>query len=71
MTHFRTDLYRQHLRPAGASLPGASLRVEGMIEAERVVAAERGQMTLRADRFFDGFVFEPPGESPGSSASQN
>ncbi|MGR3747386.1 ABC transporter substrate-binding protein [Paracoccus sp. (in: a-proteobacteria)] len=71
MTHFRTDLYRQHLRPAGASLPGASLRVEGMIEAERVVAAERGQMTLRADRFFDGFVFEPPGESPDTSASQD
>tara|TARA_B100001167_G_scaffold135999_1_gene85940 strand:+ start:256 stop:1437 length:1182 start_codon:yes stop_codon:yes gene_type:complete len=60
MGHFRTDLYRRHLRPAGASLPGASLRLEGMIGEDRTVAAERGQMILRADSFFDGFVFEPP-----------
>lgn len=57
---YRTDLYRQHLRPAGAPLPGASMRVEGMIDSPRRVAAERGQMILGADAFFDGRVYEPP-----------
>lgn len=62
MARFRTDLYRRHLRPAGAALPGASSRVEGAIENDRIVPAERGQMILRADSFFDGFTFEPPVE---------
>lgn len=60
MACYRTDLYRQHLRAAGAPLPGASLRVEGMIDAPRRVAAERGQMILGADAFFDGRIYEPP-----------
>lgn len=59
MEHFRTDLYRQHLRPAGAPLPGASQRVEGALAEDRTVAAERGGMILRADAFFDGFTFDP------------
>lgn len=57
--HFRTDLYRQHLRPAGAALPGASSRIEGALSEDRIVAAESGHMILRADRFFDGFTFDP------------
>lgn len=60
MRHFRTDLYRRHLRPAGAALPGASARVEGALAHDRVVPAEKGQMVLRADGFFDGSTFEPP-----------
>ncbi|GGF78019.1 nitrate transporter [Paracoccus acridae] len=59
MDHFRTDLYRLHLRPAGAPLPGASQRVEGALAQDRSVAAERGGMILRADAFFDGFSFDP------------
>jgi ABC-type nitrate/sulfonate/bicarbonate transport system substrate-binding protein len=59
MSHFRTDLYRRHLRPAGAPLPGASQRVEGALAQDRSVAAERGGMILRADAFFDGFSFDP------------
>ncbi|CAM3986306.1 ABC transporter substrate-binding protein [Paracoccus yeei] len=59
MGHFRTDLYRQHLRPAGAALPGASSRVEGALPQDRLVAAEKGQMILGADGFFDGFTFDP------------
>ncbi|WP_299365396.1 ABC transporter substrate-binding protein [uncultured Paracoccus sp.] len=59
MGHFRTDLYRQHLRPAGIPLPGASMRVEGTLDEDRTVPAEKGQMILRADRFFDGFTFDP------------
>lgn len=57
---FRTDLYRQHLREAGAPLPGASSRLEGAITEPRLVAAERGQMILRPDAFFDGSTFDPP-----------
>ncbi|UFS66914.1 ABC transporter substrate-binding protein [Paracoccus denitrificans] len=60
MAHFRTDLYRQHLRAAGAALPGASARLEGALAQDREVAAEKGQMILRADAFFDGTIFEPP-----------
>ncbi|PZO63512.1 MAG: nitrate transporter [Paracoccus denitrificans] len=58
-TCFRTDLYRTHLRPAGAPLPGASAKVEGVIRQPLLVAAERGHMTLRPDAFFDGSTFDP------------
>lgn len=60
MAHFRTDLYRTHLRTAGAALPGASARLEGALTRDREVGAEKGQMILRADAFFDGAIFEPP-----------
>lgn len=56
---FRTDLYRQHLRSAGASLPGASVRIEGAMHRPTAVASEMGQMILGADAFFDGTTFEP------------
>lgn len=60
MACFRTDLYREHLRPAGAALPRASSRTEGTNDAPRPVAAEGGRMILRPDAFFDGRIFEPP-----------
>lgn len=62
MACFRTDLYRQHLRSAGADLPGASARLEGTLTHPHAVASERGRMILRPDAFFDGFTFEPPFE---------
>jgi NitT/TauT family transport system ATP-binding protein len=57
---FRTDLYRQHMRPAGADLPGASSRVEGAMSHPTAVASEKGQMILGPDAFFDGESFDPP-----------
>lgn len=57
---FRTDLYRQHLRSAGADLPGASAKIEGAMAHPTAVASEKGQMILGADAFFDGETFEPP-----------
>jgi NitT/TauT family transport system ATP-binding protein len=60
MACFRTDLYRQHLRSAGADLPGASARVEGAMAHPTAVASEKGQMILGPDAFFDGETFEPP-----------
>jgi two-component system, oxyanion-binding sensor len=56
---FRTDLYRQHLRSAGADLPGASVRREGAMARPTAVASENGQMILGPDAFFDGATFEP------------
>lgn len=56
---YRTDLYRQHLRSAGAHLPGASARIEGAMAHPTAVASEKGQMILGPDAFFDGSTFEP------------
>ena len=56
---FRTDLYRMHLRAAGAGLPGASDKLEGALSAPQAVAAERGQLILLADQFFDDRIFDP------------
>jgi ABC-type nitrate/sulfonate/bicarbonate transport system substrate-binding protein len=55
---FRSDLYRAHLRPAGAVLPGASEKLEGALATPTAVPAERGQLILPADRFFDARIFD-------------
>jgi two-component system, oxyanion-binding sensor len=59
MASFRTDLYRQHLRSAGADLPGASAKVEGAMHHPTAVSSEKGQMILPPDAFFDGWQFDP------------
>ncbi len=56
---FRTDLYRSHLRDAGAILPGASEKVEGASGAGTGVSSETGRLILSENRFFDGTVFDP------------
>lgn len=56
---FRADLYRQHLGPADADLPGASEKLEGAIQSPTVVASTKGHMTLLPDLFFDGTIFDP------------
>lgn len=56
---FRTDLYRLHLRAAGADMPGASARIEGAMTHPTAVASEQGQMILGPDAFFDGQTFDP------------
>jgi NitT/TauT family transport system ATP-binding protein len=63
-TVFRSDLYRQHLREAGADLPAASQKREGALAAPTQVASERGTLTLPTDRFFDALIFDPDG--PGA-----
>jgi ABC-type nitrate/sulfonate/bicarbonate transport system substrate-binding protein len=55
---FRSDLYRLHLRSAGAILPGASEKLEGALAQPTAVPAERGQLILPADRFFDARIFD-------------
>lgn len=59
---FRTDLYRKHLRDAGAILPGASEKVEGGLDVETAVASESGRLILPQNRFFDGQNFDPIAE---------
>lgn len=55
----RTDLYRTHLRSAGADLPGASEKIEGSLHHPTAVASERGTMILPPNAFFDGQIFDP------------
>lgn len=55
---FRTDLYRTHLRDAGAVLPGASEKIEGGIADQTAAASETGRLFLSENRFFDGRVFD-------------
>ncbi|SEM02921.1 NitT/TauT family transport system ATP-binding protein [Roseovarius azorensis] len=57
----RTDLYRAHLRSAGADLPGASEKLEGSLHHPTAVASERGTVILSPDAFFDGQIFDPDG----------
>ena len=56
---FRTDLYRRHLKDAGAALPGAAEKVEGGIADETAVATEQGRLILAQNQFFDGQFFDP------------
>ncbi|MGC8203655.1 CmpA/NrtA family ABC transporter substrate-binding protein [Aliiroseovarius sp. PTFE2010] len=55
---FRPDLYRLHLGPAGADLPGASEKLEGALSERTPVASASGRMILEPDSFFDGTVFD-------------
>lgn len=55
---FRPDLYREHLGPAGADLPGASEKVEGALKARMPVASSTGHTYLGPDRFFDDVIFD-------------
>ncbi|MDB5736452.1 MAG: nitrate transporter [Sphingomonas bacterium] len=56
---FRSDIYRRALAGTGLPMPGASMKVEGAIGAPLGVGAHSGALTLGADRFFDGGVFDP------------
>lgn len=58
---FRSDLYRLHVRATGADLPGASEKLEGALALPTLAAAERGQLILPQDRFFDARIFDPAG----------
>jgi two-component system, oxyanion-binding sensor len=56
---FRSDIYRQHLGPAGADLPAASAKVEGSLAHATPVASSRGKLILPPDQFYDAQVFDP------------
>lgn len=56
---FRPDIYRAALRSTGATLPGASAKLEGGIAAPLGVGTTQGRLILGADLFFDGQSFDP------------
>ncbi|SIO06295.1 CmpA/NrtA family ABC transporter substrate-binding protein [Vannielia litorea] len=56
---FRSDLYRQHLAATTADMPGASERMEGALHEDTPAASPSGRLTLPADSFFDGYIFDP------------
>ncbi|TKA97745.1 ABC transporter substrate-binding protein [Cereibacter changlensis] len=56
---FRSDLYRQHLGPAGADLPAASSRLEGAVKERGLHPAAQGRVMLLPDAFFDRAIFDP------------
>jgi two-component system, oxyanion-binding sensor len=56
---FRPDIYRSALGPVGATLPGASSKLEGGISEPTGVGSIQGRLILGADSFFDGQSFDP------------
>jgi ABC-type nitrate/sulfonate/bicarbonate transport system substrate-binding protein len=56
---FRPDIYRRALADSDTPMPGASMKVEGALEAPLAIGAQRGSITLGPDRFFDGRAFDP------------
>lgn len=56
---YRPDLYRLALGDMGVALPSASAKVEGAVLHETPVGSTSGRLTLDADGFFDGRVFDP------------
>lgn len=56
---FRTDLYRQALGRAGATLPAGSDKLEGSLGQDTEVQGGAGTLILRRNAFFDGSVFDP------------
>jgi two-component system, oxyanion-binding sensor len=56
---FRPDIYRAALGPIGATLPGASSKLEGGISGPTGVGSTQGRLILGPDRFFDGERFDP------------
>ena len=55
---FRSDIYREALKGAGAELPGASEKLEGAIQDPTAVASQRGRLILSPDAFFDGRIYD-------------
>jgi NitT/TauT family transport system ATP-binding protein len=56
---FRPDVFRRALADRNVAMPGASMKLEGAIDAPLPVGSRRGELTLGPDRFFDGRVFDP------------
>ena len=56
---YRPDIYRDAVRSLGANLPSANAKVEGALNAPQAAGSTLGRLTLAADGFFDGRVFDP------------
>ena len=56
---FRPDIYRAALAGSGATLPGASSKMEGAIGGSLGAGSVQGRLVMGRDRFFDGRSFDP------------
>jgi two-component system, oxyanion-binding sensor len=56
---FRPDVYRSALRGYDTPMPGANAKLEGSVAAALPVGSTQGRLTLGADPFFDGRIFDP------------
>jgi len=56
---FRPDVYRRALAASDSPMPGASMKVEGSLDAPLAIGGRKGAITLGPDRFFDGRSFDP------------
>ena len=56
---FRPDIYRAALAGSGATLPGASSKMEGAIGGSLGAGSVQGRLVMGRDRFFDGRQFDP------------
>ncbi len=56
---FRPDLYREFIEPLGEDTPGASEKVEGLLDSAMPVGSAKGRIILGPDNFFDGRTFDP------------
>lgn len=65
---FRPDIYRAALAGSGATLPGASSKMEGAIGGSLGAGSVQGRLVMGRDRFFDGRQFDPD-DIPGYLAS--
>jgi len=56
---YRPDIYRRALAGTGITLPGASNKLEGSLQAPEPAGSNTGKLVLGPDAFFDGGVFDP------------
>lgn len=56
---FRPDIFRRALARLNVDMPAANSKVEGALPDDTPVGSSMGKLSLRADPFFDGRVFDP------------
>lgn len=56
---FQPNVYRSALKGLDTPMPGANSKLEGSVTGSLPVGSTQGRLTLGADPFFDGRVFDP------------
>lgn len=56
---FRPNVYRTALKGLDTPMPGANAKLEGSVTGNMPVGSTQGRLTLGANPFFDGRVFDP------------
>jgi len=56
---FRPNVYRAALHGIDTPMPGANSKLEGSVTGSLPVGSTQGRLTLEANPFFDGRIFDP------------